>query len=109
MQYFTCNAGNTNKYKYFRLIANKIGNSGTGNYRDYVSIGTWDLYTQMNTVIGKLYAKFQIFCKIRWKIEKKMAITMVKSFILPKIENPWHGGPATTISTSLGFTFLEKL
>jgi hypothetical protein len=50
MQYFTCNAGNTNKYSYFRLIANKIGNSGASIRRENVAIGTWDLFTQMNTV-----------------------------------------------------------
>ena len=56
MQYFTCNANNTNKYRYFRLIANKIGNTGTSNYREYVSIGAWDLFTQMNTVNANVIA-----------------------------------------------------
>jgi hypothetical protein len=56
MQYFTCNAGNTNKYKYFRLIANKIGNSGATVRREIVSIGTWDLFTQMNAVNAAVIA-----------------------------------------------------
>ena len=56
MQYFTCNAGNTNKYSYFRLIANKLGNAGATIRRDNVAIGTWDLYTQMNTVNANVVA-----------------------------------------------------
>ena len=56
MQYFTCNAGNNNKYSYFRLIANRIGNSGATVRREIVSIGTWDLYTQMNTVNANVIA-----------------------------------------------------
>ena len=56
MQYFTCNAGNTNKYSYFRLIANKIGNSGATIRRENVAIATWDLYTQMNTVNANVVA-----------------------------------------------------
>jgi hypothetical protein len=53
MQYFTCNKNNTNKYKYFRLIVNKIGNNGPGGDpggNNYLEITAWDLYTQMNTV-----------------------------------------------------------
>ena len=47
MQYFTCNANNINKYRYFRIIVNKIGNSSSDTPID---IAAWDLYTQMNTV-----------------------------------------------------------
>jgi hypothetical protein len=55
-QYFTCNGGNTNKYSYFRLISNVIGNSGTNVHRDYIAITAWDLYTQMNTVNAAVIA-----------------------------------------------------
>ena len=51
MQYFTCNANNINKYRYFRIIVNKIGNvdaNGPGGV--VINIAAWDLYTQMNTV-----------------------------------------------------------
>ena len=56
MQYFTCNAGNTNKYSYFRLIANKIGNSGATVRRENVAVGTWDLFTQINAVNAAVIA-----------------------------------------------------
>jgi len=56
MQYFTCNGNNTNKYRYFRLIANKLGNAGATIRREIVSIGTWDLFTQMNTVNAAVIA-----------------------------------------------------
>jgi hypothetical protein len=50
--YFTCNAGNTNKYKYFRLIVTKIGNNGTTGdpSPNVLDVVTWDLYTQMTLV-----------------------------------------------------------
>jgi hypothetical protein len=62
MQYFTCNAGNTNKYKYFRIITTKVGNNGptgdpgsSGVY-GVIDIAAWDLYTQMNTVNAAVIA-----------------------------------------------------
>ena len=54
--YFTCNAGNTNKYRYFRLIANKLGNSGATIRREYFSVAAWDLFTQINTVNAAVIA-----------------------------------------------------
>jgi hypothetical protein len=53
MQYFTCNANNTNKYRYFRIIVNKIGNSSSDTPID---IAAWDLFTQMNTVNANVIA-----------------------------------------------------
>lgn len=53
MQYFTCNCSNNNKYRYFRIIVNKIGNNGPGgdpSGGNFLDIAAWDLYTQMNTV-----------------------------------------------------------
>ncbi len=51
MQYFTCNANNINKYRYFRIIVNKIGNvDANGPGGPVIDIAAWDLYTQMNTV-----------------------------------------------------------
>ena len=57
MQYFTCNANNINKYKYFRIIVNKIGNvDGNGPGGPTIDITAWDLYTQMNTVNANVIA-----------------------------------------------------
>ena len=50
IQHFTCNGNNTNKYMYFRLIANVLGNTGETTNRDYIAIVAWDLYTQMNLI-----------------------------------------------------------
>lgn len=57
MQYFTCNANNINKYRYFRIIVNKIGNvdaNGPGGV--VIDIAAWDLYTQMNLVNAAVIA-----------------------------------------------------
>ena len=59
MQYFTCNAGNTNKYRYFRLITTKVGNNGPSGdpaNDSYLHIAAWDLFTQMNTVNANVIA-----------------------------------------------------
>jgi hypothetical protein len=54
-QYFTCNANNNNKYRYFRLIITKIGNNGTsgdaaGAGANWLDVTAWDLYTQSTFV-----------------------------------------------------------
>ena len=59
MQYFTCNGNNLNKYTYFRIIVNKIGNNGTAGdpgLLNFLDITAWDLYTQMNTVNAAVIA-----------------------------------------------------
>jgi hypothetical protein len=57
MQYFTCNGNNTNRYTYFRIIVNKIGNSdANGAGGPTIDIAAWDLYTQMNTVNANVIA-----------------------------------------------------
>jgi len=60
MQYFTCNAGNTNKYSYFRLITTKISNPSSGGAQGpggpVIDITAWDLFTQMNTVNANVIA-----------------------------------------------------
>lgn len=57
MQYFTCNANNINKYRYFRIIVNKISNvDANGPGGAYIDIAAWDLYTQMNLVNAAVIA-----------------------------------------------------
>jgi len=60
MQYFTCNANNTNKYRYFRIITSRISNPAVGGANGpggpTIDIAAWDLYTQMNTVNSAVIA-----------------------------------------------------
>ena len=57
MQYFTCNANNTNKYRYFRIITSRISNvDANGPGGPTIDIAAWDLYTQMNLVNAAVIA-----------------------------------------------------
>lgn len=60
MQYFTCNANNTNKYRYFRIITSRISNPSSGGANGpggpMIDITAWDLFTQMNTVNANVIA-----------------------------------------------------
>ena len=60
MRYFTCNANNTNKYRYFRIITSRISNPESGGANGpggpIIDIAAWDLYTQMNLVNAAVIA-----------------------------------------------------